>query len=800
VTFERLGRYRIIGKLPSGGMAEVFLGMFVGPDGFRRLVAIKRIRPELDTDPKFQRMFADEASIASRLTHSNIAQVYDFAIDDGPPYIVMEYVEGKDLRGILHRCSELKRPLPYPMALYVALKSAEGLHFVHSRRGAGRPLGIVHRDISPQNIMVTHSGEVKILDFGVAKATHRLTETQSGVIKGKYAYMSPEQIKGGDVDCRSDIFSLGVVLWESLTQKRLFAGRSDLEIARNVTEKEVPLIEKVRVDLPTELNGILQKALARSVDERYRSMQEFRDDLSLFMMTNNAYPTPDQVADFVYDLFPLEMESLRQGEHFPEGGQGVVNSGAPPCTPTDGSVGSDESSSTQSTASVAGGRSGMGRRPEPESQEETEPLLDLPLIDGNPSNESPGEEAPGSGSMKLRLILAGLLGLAMAALVIGAIYRHYERRAPVEAAARAHMEQADLMAEAPDVEALQELLEQVQRPLPQVEKGKPAAEAVLITMHFDVEPPYGYVLVDGKRFEPGECRMMKVPGQPMVVEVVAAEHQREKRIVEAADGAYHTFMLKETGLITFLVSPGDAEVEVNGTPAIGTRKSFGWIGSVGETARIRITKSGYETYEETIPVIKANQIRTYVLKESGSSLISAVSDALPRLSSSKSSEELAREYLERIPQAPRGEKRVAPEVEGKQHAAPVEPEKKDATGHSGSGGAAGSGAKAVQSPADTEGVQAQKKPSSPAEPAELERAGDSAEKGTKGSIKVTARPYAEVFFKGKSWGRTPTTLDLDAGEHQILLKHPLGAHTCNIQLKSGESTNCYFDFATLESE
>ncbi len=311
----KFGKYTLLEKITTGGMAEVFRGVAVGPGGFARIVAIKKILPCFADSPEFLRMFQDEASIAARLNHANIAQVYDFDIVDGVPYLAMEYVEGKDVRSILKTCAQRDIRLPWPLAVFIALEVAKGLYYVHSRRESSRPLNIVHRDVSPQNIMVSRSGEVKLVDFGIARAMKRQAVTFAGTVKGKYAYMSPEQVSGQPVDHRTDIFSLGTVLWEMLTLRRLFAGESEGETIARLLRTKVQPCHLVNPEVPARLSPIVMTALARDRSQRYPTMLAFHEALSRVLFDSGAYPDIEGISRFVHDLFPEEMERLAQGEH-----------------------------------------------------------------------------------------------------------------------------------------------------------------------------------------------------------------------------------------------------------------------------------------------------------------------------------------------------------------------------------------------------------------------------------------------------------------------------------------------------
>jgi len=232
------GKYYLLERINVGGMAEVFKAKTFGVEGFERLLAVKRILPNIAEDEEFITMFIDEAKIAVQLQHANIAQIFDLGKVDDSFFIALEYVHGRDLRSIFDRMRNKAESLPIAMACYVTMQVCEGLDYAHNKRDAqGRELNLVHRDISPQNVLIGYEGECKLIDFGIAKAAGKASKTQAGILKGKFGYMSPEQVRGLPIDKRSDIFAVGIVLYELLTGERLFIGESDfstLEKVRNV--------------------------------------------------------------------------------------------------------------------------------------------------------------------------------------------------------------------------------------------------------------------------------------------------------------------------------------------------------------------------------------------------------------------------------------------------------------------------------------------------------------------------------------------------------------------------------------
>jgi serine/threonine protein kinase len=272
----RLGRYLVLKHLASGGMADVLLGRSEGIEGFERHVVLKRIRPEHARDQRFIRMFLDEARVAANLHHQHIVQVHDVGESAGEYFIAMEYLHGEDVRTILATASGARQHVPLGHAIAIVSAAAAGLHYAHERRGPDRrPLGIVHRDVSPSNILVGYDGSVKIVDFGIAKIAMR-EETRSGGLKGKVSYMSPEQCKCAEIDRRSDVYALGVVLYELCTMTRLFQGDNDYLVMDQIVNGRVPLPRVRRPDLPNELSVIIMRAIATDPDRRYATADELR--------------------------------------------------------------------------------------------------------------------------------------------------------------------------------------------------------------------------------------------------------------------------------------------------------------------------------------------------------------------------------------------------------------------------------------------------------------------------------------------------------------------------------------------
>jgi eukaryotic-like serine/threonine-protein kinase len=271
-----IGRHTVLGLLATGGMAEIFLGK--EPGG--RPVVIKRVLPHLARQPAFVSMFVDEARLSSLLRNPNIVEVHELGQVGFDLFMVMEYLEGESVHGLIRRSLLRHQEQPYALAAHVIADACAGLHAAHTLCDErGKPYGIVHRDISPSNIMVTYAGEVKVLDFGIATAAHRLTRTATGQVKGKFAYMSPEQCRGEPLDVRSDIFSLGVVLYELTVRRRLFKRANELMVLKAVTSDPIPSPRARALDYPRALEKTVMRALSRNPRDRHGSAQELRDEL-----------------------------------------------------------------------------------------------------------------------------------------------------------------------------------------------------------------------------------------------------------------------------------------------------------------------------------------------------------------------------------------------------------------------------------------------------------------------------------------------------------------------------------------
>ncbi|MBI2896668.1 MAG: serine/threonine protein kinase [Deltaproteobacteria bacterium] len=366
---QPFGKYVLVHRLAMGGMAEIFLAKqgSVSFQGFERFIVIKRILPNLSENEDFVRMFLDEARLAAQLNHPNIVQIYDIGAVDGQYFISMEYLSGRDTRRLMKKAAKRAELIPLPFALQIVHGICEGLEYAHSKTDqSGRPLSIVHRDVSPQNVHVTVDGAVKVLDFGIAKAESQMVETRAGVLKGKYSYMSPEQASGAKVDRRSDIFALGILLFEMTTGRRLFKTDNEMQTLRAVIEAGIPHPVTLLHGYPPELDRIVMRALARPLGERYQSCREMQADIEMFMVSRGIPLTAARLGNYVRELTRDEPDPTRLPE---------VQGGAVPLT------GDDEDHSGPEEVDV-----------------DLLDSLDEPPSVGTPSKELLTGSSPGSGA------------------------------------------------------------------------------------------------------------------------------------------------------------------------------------------------------------------------------------------------------------------------------------------------------------------------------------------------------------------------------------------------------------------
>jgi eukaryotic-like serine/threonine-protein kinase len=300
----RVGRYRILSELGRGGMSNVYLAVARGPGGVNKLVVLKALLPDLSTEPYALAMFLDEARLAAQLNHPNVVQTYEVGTEGDRHVIVMEYLEGQSLSATVKRAQKAGVSLPLALHLRVVINALEGLHYAHELRAYdGAPLELVHRDVSPQNVFVTYDGQVKVLDFGIAKATSSSTHTATGVVKGKIAYMAPEQIIGDAVDRRADLYSVGSVLWGIAAGAKLWKDTPDVHIMRRVINGEVPSPQSVNPGCDDELTRIVMKALATDPNVRHQTALELQQELEQYVDRLGPAVKQKEIGRYVSELF-----------------------------------------------------------------------------------------------------------------------------------------------------------------------------------------------------------------------------------------------------------------------------------------------------------------------------------------------------------------------------------------------------------------------------------------------------------------------------------------------------------------
>ncbi len=310
---QRLDRYELVAELASGGMATVFLGRILGVGGFQRLVAIKRLHPHLASEQEFVEMFLDEARLAASIHHPNVVPILEVGTSSHGYYLVMEDIEGDTLARLLARATTSRHRIPVPIAIRIVLDTLAGLHAAHELRDDhDQTLHLVHRDVSPQNILVGVNGTARITDFGVARAATRLSSTRSGQLKGKLAYMAPEQARGGMIDRRADLFAVSTVLWEVLADKRLFKGEGEADTLNRVLFEPIPRLRSVAPEVSPTLEAVTMRSLERDPEKRYASAAVLADELEKAARSIHAIASVREVAEYVQKVLGQDIAQQRE--------------------------------------------------------------------------------------------------------------------------------------------------------------------------------------------------------------------------------------------------------------------------------------------------------------------------------------------------------------------------------------------------------------------------------------------------------------------------------------------------------
>ncbi len=304
----QLGKYQLVAEIARGGMGIVYLAIASGPARFSKLLVVKELKPELAEDPAFTEMFLEEARLAARLSHPNIVQTYEVGEDEGRQYMVMDYLEGVTLARVLRRSSDSFTPA---LHMRVICELLEGLQYAHELKDFdGTPLGLVHRDVSPQNVFITYDGQAKLVDFGIAKAIDSAVETRIGTLKGKPSYMAPEQMQGR-VDPRADLYSVGVMLWEAAAGRRMWHRKSDMEVLASLVHGNLPSLREAAPEVSPELERIIVRALAREPGDRYQTARELHEELDAYLTASGQVATARDAGKVTAELFATERENAR---------------------------------------------------------------------------------------------------------------------------------------------------------------------------------------------------------------------------------------------------------------------------------------------------------------------------------------------------------------------------------------------------------------------------------------------------------------------------------------------------------
>jgi serine/threonine protein kinase len=616
---KQFGKYRLIEKLTTGGMAEVYRAIATGPEGFSRVVVIKQILPAYAESREFLRMFIDEATIAARLNHANIAQIFDFDIVDGTPYIAMEFVEGKDLRNLLGACAEQNVEIPFPIAVFIALEVAKGLYYVHGRRESSRPLNIIHRDVSPQNIMLSVAGEIKLVDFGIARATERQAQTRVGAIKGKYGYMSPEQVMGEPLDHRTDIFSLGIVLWEMLTRRRLFAGANEAATINNVLKKRIVPPHELKPEIPEALSPLVMRALDRDRGRRYPTMIAFYEALSRYLFETGSYPDVEQIASFGHELFPEEMDHFAQGEHL--------------SIPTDPDLEPEpEQDSTQ-----------------PARPQSVPPQTVPPKTADRAHDTKPGAVLGTSSSGRRRRWLPALL-MGLLLLVIAGFFTYQavtkvtknrtntqvalqraahqippatadDRRAlrvsqPLKRPEPTTSSEPDIRTITPDSVAPDSTNQKDARPIESTAKAANPQPPNTVSFVIQTTPADARIRISDKPFEAGTISLESTPDEPVTIHISKGGYASiEDRFIPLSGMERH-YELKQPAHLELWIEPTDAIVKINGKELNQSGKPGHYVHAtgIGEEIDLAVNRWGYTPTTRRVAIVDKKVKETVVLK------------------------------------------------------------------------------------------------------------------------------------------------------------------------------------------
>ena len=648
---QPFGKYILLNKIAMGGMAEIFRAKTIGAEGFEKEVVIKRILPHYTEDEAFVTMFIDEAKVSSKLTHPNIVQIFDFDSQDECFYISMEYVEGKDLKRVIDVGNKIGKPLTVAQIVHVGIETLKGLHYAHTKQDKGQPQNIVHRDVSPHNVMVGYDGDVKVMDFGIAKAADRSTKTRAGTVKGKCAYMSPEQARGKSLDGRSDMFAVGVMMWEMLTSRRLFAGDSDFETLSNVLRQDAPAPSSINPDVPPELDAILLKCLKKEREERQADCRELARELERWVYSAVTDRHSTDLGAYMQEVFADDLKALREMQredanvnvaeaHGAVRASRTMSAFSMPVTHTSSSQRAVQTGSRSNvpaandarTLAIDVGSAGL-------NSERTVAVDAASMMAGLRAGNAPPKKSPVLWIVLALLLVGGGVGgffwwqsqqqVAPAAVANGSISPDKPVPTPdgsdgpgsadsrpdsKDPAGAADAGPAVVVPEAPDVAAVP--------PVPEAPKT-----AKLTFTAFEV--PDAKITANGQS-NPGTLTIEAKVGDEIVVKVEHADYETfvKSYPIEPIDSSKQIVLTKKAVVPVIPDGPGLAKLEFTVTPLEATLSVKGQAqvakapGSflvegyrVGEDVAVEVKAGGFKTVSETLRITSADFKKSYALEK-----------------------------------------------------------------------------------------------------------------------------------------------------------------------------------------
>jgi len=756
---RQFGKYVLIRKIAMGGMAEIFKAKTAGAEGFEKDVVIKRILPHFTEDADFVKMFIDEASITSKLQHANIVQIFDFDVCEGSYFIAMELIDGVDLKKVVDVGVKDGKPVSVAQCVQIVMETAKGLHYAHAKEHKGQPLNIVHRDISPHNVMVSYNGEVKLMDFGIAKAAQRSTKTMAGTVKGKVAYMSPEQARGKNLDGRSDLFALGIMLWEMLTGKRLFLGDSDFETLTNVLKSEAPAPSTLNSKVDAQLDAIILKALAKDRDERQKNVEEFTRELTRWYYSTVQDLEAESLKKYLHELFAEDIEENRVLSE-EERGRPVsgATSGSSPSAPSF-PVHSDQNERTMAMPAADAGAPTLlegslsaaqlqnaMRKPNGNdsgamaNQSQATAVFDAASM-GHMSAAPERPKAKSKKGLYIALIALLLGGGAVAAIVIGG----GDGKTPLTP----------------------------EKPAPEVVTAPPADEAAELVVTID--PPTARLTLDGKVVG------TKVTGLKLgsAVELVgeAPGYVKYSQAIKLEDKAtvVNITLEKEREKVSLVIEPeGDdkAEITVDGK-VLGTGAQV-VNGQKGDVLKVEIkpSKAGAEIVKENVTLDGEEAVHKITVGQIDAKLFLNLDPSGAEVTVSKGTAATTADGNQAV-------------VSGLAVGDTVE------VTVSSSGHVSKTDNIAINAAEQTLAIVLTKTKTTTNTPRPTT---NTAATGGKGTIVVRATPWANVTIGGRPLGQTPKTIPVDAGTHTIVLSKGSQVVTKTVKVTAGKTSTVSHNF------